>query len=50
MVLNDKIQKGPEPLPAGAPRQRGFVEAAARRPAHAGSLTEAPGGERERTS
>jgi cytochrome d ubiquinol oxidase subunit I len=41
MVLNDKIQKGPQSLPAHAGRGEGFLEAARRRPAHAGSLTEA---------
>jgi cytochrome d ubiquinol oxidase subunit I len=50
MVLNDKIQKGPEPLPAGAAGGAGFVEAAARRPSHAASLTEAPHGEADRSS
>jgi cytochrome d ubiquinol oxidase subunit I len=50
MVLNDKIQKGPEPLPPGAAGAAGFVEAAARRPSHAASLTEAPRGEADRSS
>jgi len=41
-VLNDKIQKGPEPLRrAGAPVDEagGFLEVAARRPAHLDKLT-----------
>jgi cytochrome d ubiquinol oxidase subunit I len=50
-VLNDKIQKGPEPLEVEpmSPDQEGFLAAAARRPGHAESLTEARGeSERER--
>lgn len=41
MVLNDKIQKGPAPIPGGLPGGSGFLDAAARRPSHGGSLTEA---------
>ncbi len=41
VVLNDKIQQGPAPPPEVAPGHEGFVEAAARRPGHGGSLTEA---------
>jgi cytochrome d ubiquinol oxidase subunit I len=44
-VLNDKIQKGPEPVgeePGAAPdREGGFLAAAGRRPAHLDSLAEA---------
>jgi cytochrome bd ubiquinol oxidase subunit I len=40
-VLNDEIQRGPEPLhDHTAPRHAGFVDVAADRPAHAGSLAE----------
>ena len=41
-VLNDKIQKGPEPVegaPAREDEVRGFFDVAARRPAHSDSLT-----------
>jgi cytochrome d ubiquinol oxidase subunit I len=44
-VLNDKIQKGPEPIDVEplAPEEKGFLAAAARRTGHAESLTEARG-------
>ena len=44
-VLNDKIQKGPEPVEVEplAPGEEGFLAAAARRTGHAESLTEARG-------
>jgi cytochrome d ubiquinol oxidase subunit I len=44
-VLNDKIQKGPEPVEVEplAPDEEGFLAAAARRTGHAESLTEARG-------
>jgi cytochrome d ubiquinol oxidase subunit I len=44
IVLNDKIQKGPEPLGTGPPEEakgQGFLETAARRPAHVVSTTDA---------
>jgi cytochrome d ubiquinol oxidase subunit I len=48
-VLNDKIQKGPEPVgeePGVVPDQEGgFLAAAGRRPRHLDSLTEAGSGE-----
>ena len=46
MLLNDKIQKGPQPLPEPAPPGRGgFLDAAATRPSREGSLTGAGGRE-----
>jgi cytochrome d ubiquinol oxidase subunit I len=41
MVLDDKIQKGPEPMPRAAPEREGLLDAAGRRPGHGDSLTEA---------
>jgi cytochrome d ubiquinol oxidase subunit I len=41
-VMNEKIQKGPEPEEAPTPvGAGGFLDAAAQRPAHAGSMTDA---------
>jgi len=42
-LLNEKIQKGPEPLPPPEPHEHpsGFLEAAERRPGHEDSLTDA---------
>jgi cytochrome bd ubiquinol oxidase subunit I len=41
MLLNNKIQHGPEPVAVGADNSpQGLLEAAARRPDHRGSLTE----------
>jgi cytochrome d ubiquinol oxidase subunit I len=51
-VLNDKIQRGPEPVdgePGAAPDEEGgFLAAAGRRPRHLDSLTEAGSGETSR--
>ena len=47
-VLNDKIQKGPEPVkgtPSGRDDASGFFSVAARRPAHSDSLTSAETGQ-----
>ena len=48
MLLNNKIQHGPEPVVAAeATSPQGLLEAAARRPKHRGSLTEPQSGKGE---